>query len=111
MTVDGTPPMQLVTTHSELVAGTSVSLTIADTRPAPSQTLEWQSPAVVSVTAVFACSGTNVHAPATQWILLQAVSWLLSQLASVRHCTQVPAVSHSEPPLWLQPVPLVTGGF
>jgi hypothetical protein len=65
--------------------GTSVSSTIGETPPVPSQTFFWQSPVLVSATGVFAFSGTNVHAPATQWILLQAVSWLLSQFASDKH--------------------------
>ncbi len=106
-----TPPVQTSCVQVLPSAGTSVSFTIDVTVPMPSHTFEWQSPAVVSVTAVFAASGTNVHAPATQRFLLHAVSWVLSQFASVRHCTQVPAPSHSEPPLWVQPVPLLTGGF
>ena len=40
--------------------------------------------------------------PVTQWVLLQAVSWVVSQSVSSTHWTQAPLPSQRVPAFWVQ---------
>ena len=106
---DALPFEHVPSSQGASAAGVLVSSSLLATPPLPSQTCVLQSPAVCTVTGVFAGVSLTPHWPVVHVRFEQSVS-VPGQSAGVEHCEQLPMPSHACVPPVPHAVPCCAGG-
>ena len=106
----GAPATQVLSVQSLPSFTTSRSSGTASTAPLPSHWLLLQSPLVCDATGAPCIALTTPHTPMSQERVWHSVS-CPGQSSAIRHSTQLPVPSQSEPVPLLQTSPDASGGF